>query len=169
VARPGDPSEAVSGAVRFGTPQPVSVSWTELVVDVPVEIRPVGVSGTVESVTFSELRLNGIPFEIDPYTAAFDLPDDEARPLERPLRLRAKFKSVAPRALEEALMPSDTLRLTGKAAVEGTFRKWIFSVRKRVEVPIDERGPNPIAGYHPLKLVIAEYHRLERSGWWPPF
>jgi hypothetical protein len=167
--RAEDPSEAVAGAVSFGTPRPVSVSWTEFVVDVPVEVRPVGIDGTIESVAFSELQLNGIPFEIDPYTAAFDLPRESPVELPRPLRLRAKFANVAPGVLEEALMPSNTLRLTGKAEVAGTFRKWIFSVHKTVEVPIDERGPNPVAEYHPLKLMLAEYHRLERSGWWPPF
>ena len=169
MARGKDPSEAVRGAVRFGTPRPVEVTWSELVVDVPVVVRPVGVSGTVESITFSDLRLNGIPFEIDPYTASFDLPEDEPASLAQPLRLRVKFSRVAPGVLEEALMPSDSLRLTGGVAVEGTFRKWFLTVRRKVEVPIDEQGPNPISEYHPLKMMLAELHRLERSGWWPPF
>src|SRR5215203_6882453 len=96
VAEAKDPSDAVAKAVRFGTPRPVSISWSELVVDVPVRVRPVGVSGTVESVTFTDLRLNGIPFEVDPYTARFELPEKRAIDLPRPLRLRVRFSKVAP-------------------------------------------------------------------------
>jgi hypothetical protein len=166
-AKAKDPTDAVAKAVRFGTPRPVSISWTELVVDVPVRVRPVGVSGTVESISFSNLRLNGIPFEVDPYTASFDLPKDHAVDLPRPLRLRVRFARVAPGVIEEALMPSDSLALTGAVAVSGTFRKWFLSVRRTVEVPIDERGPNPIAEYHPLRLMLVELERLDRSGWSP--
>jgi hypothetical protein len=169
VARPKDPSEAVAKAVRFGTPRPVAISWTELVVDVPVRVHPVGVSGRVESVTFTNLRLNGIPFEVDPYTASFDLPDKRAVDLPRPLRLRVRFSRVAPGVIDEALMPSDSLALTGSVAVSGSFKKWFLSVRRTVDVPIDERGPNPIAEYHPLRLMLVELERLERSRWWSPF
>ena len=169
-ARAGDDApKAIERSVEFGLPQPISVSWTELVVDVPVRVKPVGVRGHVESVTFSDLELNGIPFEIDPFTASFDLPDDEPISLPRPLRMRAKFASVAPGVFEEAIMPSDTLRLTGRVTLDGTFRKWLFSAKRAVDVPIDSTGPNPLAEYHPLKLALAELREWERRGWRLPF
>jgi len=164
-----DPAKAVERSLEFGVPQPISVSWTELVVDVPVRVKPVGVSGHVDRVAFSDLELNGTPFEVDPYTASFDLPDDEAITLPRPLRVRVRFARVAPGVLEEAVMPSDTLRLTGKAKVDGTFRKWIFSSKRSVNVPIDVSGPNPLADYHPLKLALEELREWERRGWRLPF
>lgn len=66
-------------------------------------------------------------------------------------------------------MPSDALHLTGRATVHGTFRKWIFTVKRSVEFPIDETRTNPIAAYHPLKLALAEIRRLESLGWSLPF
>lgn len=164
-----NPAKAVERAVEFGTPQPVAVSWTELVVDVPVRVKPVGVSGHVDRVTFSDLRLNDTPFEVDPYTASFDLPENETMTLPRPLRLRVRFARVAPGVLEEAVMPSETLRLTGKAKVDGTFHKWIFTSKRTVDIPIDVSGPNPLAEYHPLKLALEELREWERRGWRLPF
>src|SRR5690242_9758832 len=105
-----DPAKAIEKAVEFGAPQAVSVSWTDLVVAVPVRIKPVGVSGHVEKISFDGFELNGIPFELEPYTASFDLPEDAPATLPEPLLLRARFSEVAPGVLDEAIMPHDTLR-----------------------------------------------------------
>lgn len=164
-----DAAKAVQRSVELGTPRPVSVSLSELVVDVPVRVKPVGVSGHVDHVTFSELELNGTPFEVDPYAASFDLPEDEPVTLPQPLRIRVRFARVAPGVIDEALMPSDTLHLSGRATIDGTFRKWIFSAHRSVDVPIDVTGPNPLAEYHPLKLALEELREWERRGWQLPF
>lgn len=164
-----DATKAIEKSIEFGQPRPVAVSWTELVVDVPVRVKPVGVGGHIERVAFEDLTLNGIPFEIDPYSAEFDLPEEEPIELPQPLRLRVKFARVAPGVLEEALMPSETLHLAGRVTVGGTFKKWLFSVKRDVEVPIEAQGPNPLAEYHPLKLALAELREWERRGWSLPF
>jgi hypothetical protein len=158
-----DRSDALRGAVSFGVPRPVEVSARELVVEVPVHVRSIGVSATVERVDFDDMALNGIPFEVESYTTSFELPESGSRELEDPLRLRLDFRKVAPGLAWESLFPSDTLRLTGRVAVEGTFRKWIFSVRRSVEVPIDLSHPNPLAEYHPGRLVTEE---LRTRGLW---
>lgn len=171
-ARAGDESEttaAVRSAVELGVPAVAGVSCTEVVVAVPIRVKPVGVSGTIEGIAFSDMALNGIPFEVEPYAAEFDLPKDEPVTLEAPLRLRVRFSRVAPGVFDEAIMPSDTLRLTGKATIHGTFRKWIFTVRRTVDVEIEETRDNPIASYHPLRLALAELRRLEASGFSLPF
>ena len=169
-ARAGeDPAKAVGKAVELGVPTAASVSWTELVVEVPVRVKPGGVGGRIEAVRFTDLAINGIPFEVDPYAASFELPEKEPVTLAEPLRLRVRFARVAPGVLEEALMPSDSLHLTGKVAVDGTFRKWIFSAKRSVVAPIDISRRNPIAEYHPLKLALAEMREWERRGWRLPF
>jgi hypothetical protein len=152
--------DALGGAVQFGLPEPVAVTREELVVDVPVRVRPVGVSGRVERVEFRDLALNGIPFEVDPYEASFDLSESDPVTLPAPVRLRVKFLAVAPGLVREGLMPSDTLRLTGTATVSGVYRKWIFSLRRAVEVPIEVAGPNPIADYHPARLFFEDSEGL---------
>ena len=166
-------SESTNALVRqsvvLGTPSVSEVSWTEVVVNVPVRILPVGVSGEIHGIGFSDMRINGIPFDVDPYTADFELPDDDARTLDEPLRLRVRFARVAPGVFEEAIMPSEVLHLTGQATVHGTFRKWIFSVKRSVDIPIDERRENPIAAYHPLKLALAEIRRIQSMGFSLPF
>lgn len=154
----------VGDAVELGVPRAASISWTGIVVDVPVRVRPVGIGGRVERLRFAEMRLNGIAFEVDPYDASFELPAGEAVTLSEPLRLRAQFRNVAPGVIEEALLPSDQLRLTGKVTVDGSFRKWIFSSKRQVEVPIDVTRDNPMAGYHPLRLALEQYRRWERGG-----
>ena len=164
-----DPIKAVKGAVQLGAPVAAEVSLTELVVEVPVTVKPVGIGGRVESVTFTDLALNGIPFEVDPYTASFDLPEDGPVTLPEPLRLRVRFADVAPGVFEQAIMPNDALRVTGKVTVDGTYRKWMFSVKRAVEVPIDVSRPNPLAEYHPLKLALAELRTLDTRGWRLPF
>jgi hypothetical protein len=148
--------DAVAGAVELGLPEPVSVDSRELVVDVPVRIKPVGVSGRIERIEFRDLALNGVPFSVDPYDAAFDLPETDPVTLPSPLRLRVRFLDVAPGVVRESLMPSETLRLTGRVTVAGEYRKWLFSLRRAVEIPIDATGPNPIAAYHPAKRLFEE-------------
>jgi hypothetical protein len=172
IAAPAAAAEArdpFRDVVELGTPTAATVSWRDLVVEVPVRVRPVGVAGTIHGLRFEELRLNGIPFEVDPYETSFELPEKEPVTLAEPLRLRLNFRRVAPGLIEEAFLPSDTLRLTGRVAVAGTFRKWIFSSKRTVEVPLDVTSENPLAGSHPLKLALAELKRWEQQGWKLPF
>lgn len=170
---PARPAESTNDLVRqsvvLGTPSVAGVSWTEVVVDIPVWIKPVDVSGSIHGIEFTDMRINGIPFDVDPYTADFDLPENDPTTLPEPLRLRVRFERVAPGVFEEAIMPSDTLQVTGRATVHGTFRKWIFTVKRSVEFPISESRENPIAAYHPLKLALAEIRRLESMGISLPF
>jgi len=165
----GSNNEMIRQSVVLGTPAVAEVSWTEVVVHVPVRIRPVGISGEIHGIGFEEMRINGIPFEVDPYTADFELPESDEVTLAEPLRLRVRFSRVAPGVFDEAIMPNDALHLTGRATVHGTFRKWIFTVKRSVEFPIDETRTNPIAAYHPLKRALAEIRRLESMGWAIPF
>lgn len=164
-----DPTDAVKRAVTFGVPTAVAATWSEMTVDVPVIVRPVGIRGRIERVRFQDLAINGIPFEVDPYTAEFDLPERGPVELDAPLRLRLRYRSVAPGLLEESLLPSDTIRLTGTVRVTGTFRKWIFSAHREVAVPIEAATANPIAEYHPLRIALERYRRLEAEGWSLPF
>jgi hypothetical protein len=145
--------DAAAGAIQLGIPRRVTITTTEVVVEVPLVVRPVGIGGSIERVEFVDLAINGIPFDVEPYDASFDLPDKEAVELPMPLRLHLAYAKVAPGVLEETLYPSDTLRLTGKATVSGTFRKWIFSLKRSLEVPIDVSRPNPVAPYHPGRLL----------------
>jgi hypothetical protein len=156
-------SKALRGAVTLGAPRAIAVSAREIVIDVPVHVHPVGVSGRVERVEFEGMALNGIPFTVEPYSEAFDLPDAAGRELGSPLRLRLDFTSIAPGLALEGLFPSDRLRLTGRVVLDGTFRKWIFSVKRSVAVPIDSSRPNPLADYHPARVLLTE---LRVRGLW---
>ncbi len=155
--------------VEFGLPRVASVSTEDVVVEVPVRLRPIGVGGTIEHVVFTDMRLNGIPFEVENYDTQFDLPADAPVDLPQPLRLRANFANVAPGVLGEAIMPSDTLNLTGRVLVAGTFRKWVFSFHRTAEMRIDETGPNPLAEYHPLRVVLEHLQDLDKLGIHLPF
>ena len=155
--------------VVFGLPRVASVSMTDIVVDVPVRLQPVGVDGTIERVVFSNMELNGIPFDVADYDAPFELPANESADLPQPLRLHANFATVAPGLFGEAIMPSDTLHLTGRVIVSGTFRKWVFSFHRTADMRIDESGPNPLADYAPLREVLARLRQLEQLGVRLPF
>lgn len=156
--------DAVSGAVRFGIPEQVEISPTALVVEVPVFVNAVGVGGRVDRIDFADFAINGVPFAIEPYDASFDLPEEGSTRLPRPLRLRLDFASAAPGVLEETLYPSDQISLTGRATVEGTFKKWIFSVHRAVEIPVEATGRNPLAKYHPARYVL---DHLDTLTTWP--
>ena len=140
--------------IELGLPIPVSASWTELVVDIPVRIRPIGVRGRIDRFVLHDLTFNGIPFQIDPHEAAFELPQRFPYDLPKPIRVRLAYRTVAPGLITETLVPKKTLRVKGTASIEGTFRKWIFSSHRTVQVPIDVTRPNPLADYHPLEYVV---------------
>src|SRR4051812_32692025 len=53
--------DAVAGAVRLGVPRSVTLTSRELVVEIPLIIRPVGISGTVDRIEFDDMALNGVP------------------------------------------------------------------------------------------------------------
>jgi hypothetical protein len=156
---------ALRDAIVLGVPRPASVSIRELVVEIPVTVKPVGIGGRVHHVRFSEMSLNGIPFAVDPYDASFDLPDESAIALEEPLRLRLEFASVAPGLLAEALAPSEKLELRGKVGVDATLKKWLFSTRRDVELPLEVTSPNPLAEYRPLQTILEQLERLEHRSW----
>ena len=66
--------DLLGGALQFGIPIPVAIDTEELVVDLPFRVRPVGVSGRVEHLSFSQLAVNGIPFSVDPYSELSTFP-----------------------------------------------------------------------------------------------
>jgi hypothetical protein len=161
--------DAASEAIQLGVPRRVIISTSEVIVEIPVVVRPVGISGTIESVGFADLAVNGVPFEVEHYDTKFDLPEKEAVELAAPLRLHARFASIAPGVIEQAIYPSEKLRLTGRATVAGTFRKWIFSVTRTIEIPLDVSRPNPVADYHPGKYLVEKLDGwLPRASWRSP-
>jgi hypothetical protein len=154
----GDPRlDAAANAVRLGIPRRLEVSRDAAVVEIPVVIHPIGLNGTIDRVEFADFAVNGIPFDVEPFEARFDLPEREPVELGAPLRLRVTFASIAPGVVEEVLLPSESLRLTGTVTVSGTFRKWIFSLTRSVEIPVDVTRPNPVAPYHPGRYLLKKW------------
>src|ERR1051325_5959169 len=155
-------SAALARVIALEAPTRIDVSTRDVVVEVPVTIKPVGISGTIRKITFSNMAINNIPFDVEPIESAFDLPEKEPMALPEPLRLRVTFLDVAPGLIEEAIYPSDTLHLTGTVAIDGTFKKWLFSFDRKVEAPIDVSRANPLARYHPGRYFT------EKLGTWLP-
>jgi hypothetical protein len=152
-------------SLEFGLVEPVAVDLTEVVLEVPVRIRPVGAHGRVERIQFANMRINGVPFEVEAISESFELPEHDSVPLPTPLRLHLNLERAAPGIIEEALIPGKELRLTGDVTVVGEFRVWIFSSKRTVKLDVDESRPNPLHDYHPLRLALEQLKNLDDL--WP--
>lgn len=140
----GDKTDSAEAFVKLGEPKVVDLGIFGVTFELTGQIGPVDQRGVVDMVTFSGLRLNGIPVEAAEYGHSFELSKDKSMALPGPFRVYVKNTNIARAAFSELLDPKRDWLVTGTAFVFGRFKKFGFTFKRVVPVPVSVRFKNPL-------------------------
>ena len=115
------------------------------VLEVGAEITAVNQSGSVDFMSCRDLRVNGIPVEIEEYAHPFAFKEGEKFMLPTPAKISINIGNLAKAAYKELADPKKDWTVTGTVFVFGKFRKFGFSFKRVVPVKIDLTIKNPLS------------------------
>ncbi|HSI87930.1 MAG TPA: hypothetical protein VK918_02675 [Pyrinomonadaceae bacterium] len=142
VIRPGN--ESPGAEVTPGEPKAFDLSLTGLRLEIPVEFAISGQSGKVDMLTFHDVRVNGIPVNVEEHSVPFEFKKNEKRSLPNPLSIIVPTHRMIQAAVNESRDSRETWIVTGRAFVFGKFRKFGFHHKRVVPVDIEFEIPNPL-------------------------
>ncbi|HQZ82510.1 MAG TPA: hypothetical protein PLR83_04765 [Pyrinomonadaceae bacterium] len=129
--------------LRFEDPTFTGASITAIKFELQASVRAER-AGTIEKIRFERLTVNGIPVEVNEFTAAFDLVANEM--IELPERFSASVSSLraANAVWLELTDPKKEWRVMGTAFVFGRFKRFGMTFRRAIPVEFDLSVKNPI-------------------------
>lgn len=136
-----DRSDAI---VRILDPAITGISLSGAVFEIGAEITAMNESGKVDFMTCSDLRVNGVPIEIEEYTHPFAFKKGEKITLPKPATISIKTANIAKSAYKELADPKKDWSVTGTVFVFGKFKRFGFSFKRVVPVKIDLKISNPL-------------------------
>ncbi len=129
--------------VKLGTPV-ISISGLFAAkVEITGEFVPTKQSGKVDFLTFHDVKVNGIPVDVEEYAYPFAFKKSEATILDHPARGTLRLAGIAKAAYAELTGSKEDWRLTGTAFVYGKFRKFGFNFKRVVPIKLDLTVKNP--------------------------
>ena len=130
--------------VKIGQPRIIDIGLEGLTLEATAEISGLDQDGQVDSLTFNDVIVNGIPLRIEDYEQPFKL--KKAVPVLLPVPVRGTVSSlnVAKAAYKEATASRDIWQVSGTVLVFGRFRKMGITFKRVIPVPIDLTIPNPL-------------------------
>lgn len=131
--------------VRILDPAITGISLSGAVFEIGAEITAVNQSGKVDFMTCRDLRVNGVPIEIEEYTHPFAFKEGEKITLPKPATISVKTANIAKAAYKELVDPKKDWSVTGTVFVFGKFRRFGFSFKRVVPVKIDLMIRNPLS------------------------
>ncbi|HEX3100968.1 MAG TPA: hypothetical protein VHQ01_04210 [Pyrinomonadaceae bacterium] len=131
--------------VRILDPAITGVSLSGAVFEIGAEITAVNQSGKVDFMTCRDLRVNGVPIEIEEYAHPFAFKEGEKITLPQPATISVKTANIAKAAYKELVDPKKDWSVTGTVFVFGKFRRFGFSFKRVVPVKIDLTIRNPLS------------------------
>lgn len=130
--------------VNLGTPVVKMSGLFSAEVEITGEFVPLKQSGTVDFLTFHDIRVNGIPVEVNEYAHSFAFRKRATTVLEKPARGTLRLTGITKAAIAELTGSKEEWRVTGTAFVFGKFRKFGLSFKRVVPIKLDLRVKNPL-------------------------
>jgi hypothetical protein len=119
---PEDPKGDFDSLVKVGMPQNFQLSLTGAAFEIPISMNIYKTGGRVESISFEDVRINGIKMNVDEFNQPFDFEKNVATDLPYPLKIIVDL-SQGPGALLNFKPSLGEFEVTGKVYVFGTFKK----------------------------------------------
>ena len=145
--RPGqnnaDPA-ANREVITLGEARVVSISPLGVTLEIPIVVAPVKQKGKIDFLSFYDMAVNGTPVAVDDYNGPFELPNDHALILGKPLTVFVATPDALIGAVQELAWPQETWPITGVVYVFGEFKKWIFKGKRVIPVELDRKMRNPL-------------------------
>jgi len=140
----GAGSEGITVFVDFGKPRPFELSLLGFTFSISTSVEVLEQSGTVDFITFSDVRINGKPVKISEHGSPFKFKKKQSVQLKPPIRVSVGVFSTLQTALEELTDSKDHWKITGRAFVFGKFKKGFFKFKRVIPVDFNLRVENPL-------------------------
>ena len=135
------------------------INFDHLQLELSVSIRPVDHSATVEHMYFQDVRVNGIPVQIETFDQEFKLSDKEPVDVPAPLECAIIFADLNSLQPVRDMVDKDTILITGKSFIEvklSSLEKIAFLAKRVViPVPLNEQVPLNLFQGNPLLHATA--------------
>lgn len=130
--------------VQVGEPRLVSIRPFGITFEVPVTIAALDKGGTVDFLTFEDIKVNGSSVSIEEFQEKFDIPNKKAKELPAPIKVFISTPTAMLGALGEWRNSKDTWPISGRVYVFGRFKKFIFKVKRVVPIDFNLTIANPL-------------------------
>ena len=135
------------------------INLERLVLDMWVGIRPFDKSVTISRIYFQDVRANGIPVEVEPFTAEFKTSKKEEVDLPAPLKCTNTFSDLESLVPLQEMIDKEKITVTGQSFIEvklGTLQKIaVRAKRLAIPVPLKEEIPLEMFSGSPMLRMAA--------------
>lgn len=137
-------TDETDALVQVGDPKLVRVTPLGITFEIPVTVAAVKQGGKVELLVFENVTANNTNVTIEDYVTSFDIPNDKAKELPRPISVFVSTPNAVTNILGEVMNSQDTWKVKGRVYVCGHYNKFIFKFKRAVPIEFDLLIPNPI-------------------------
>lgn len=137
-------TDETDALVQVGDPKLVRVTPLGITFEIPVTVAAVKQGGKVELLVFENVTANNTNVTIEDYVTSFDIPNDKAKELPRPISVFVSTPNAVTKILGEVMNSQDTWKVKGRVYVCGHYNKFIFKFKRAVPIEFDLLIPNPI-------------------------
>jgi hypothetical protein len=142
---PAPPADNDSDAmVQVGEPKLVSIRPFGITFEVPITVAALDKGGTVDFLTFEDIKVNGSSVSIEEFQQKFDIPNKKAAGLPAPIKVFISTPTAMLGALYEWRNAPETWPISGRVYVFGRFKKFIFKVKRVVPIDFNLTIANPL-------------------------
>lgn len=136
-----DSSEAF---VKVGEPEVSDVSLTGVTLEISAEIDALEQSGTVDFLTFKDVRVNGLAVKAEEYRESFEFKKNQTVVLPKPIKIFVGTGQTLRGALNEMRDSKEEWTVTGTVFVFGRFKKSFLKFKRVVPIEINIKIKNPL-------------------------
>jgi hypothetical protein len=137
-------SNDTDALVQVGEPRLVSVTPLGVTFEVPVTVAAVKQGGRVDFLVFEDMKVNDTNVTVEDYSTQFDIPNEESKPLPRPIRVFVSTPNTLVNVLGEVTNSKETWPVKGRVYVCGRFNKFIFKFKRAVPIELNLSITNPV-------------------------
>lgn len=133
--------------VKVGDPEVADLSFTGVTFELPAEMTSYDQSGHVDFLSFHDMKVNGLPVEVEEYRESFSFKKNELIALPKPARIFLGTRHMLKGAWKEMAESKKEWTVTGRVFIFGKFRKMGFNFKRVVPVDISIKIANPVLEY----------------------
>jgi hypothetical protein len=130
--------------VELDDPVLKDVSFSGVIFSIDAEITSLEQSGSIDRVSFYDLKVNGIPVSVKDIEEKFTFKEDEPFRLPKPAEIELSASSIVQAGWKEIREKKEKWLITGRIFVFGKFRRYGFNFKRAVPVDVSIEIDNPL-------------------------
>lgn len=142
-----DKNDDAEAFVTLGEPTTSGVSITGVSFEISGKISEIDQSGKIEFLTFNDFKVNGLNVSIEEYRESFSFEKNKPFELPKPIKVFVGIRQTLLGGINEIRDSKDEWDVTGTVFVFGKFKKFGFSFKRVIPVPVNVKIKNPLKKY----------------------